>query len=75
MELWVRSQAKEILTKAEHFDIYNGSIDDEEEVWCVEESGTDLGEYKSKKRALEILNEIQLVLLSDNQKVYQMPEE
>ena len=60
MEIWIRSQDKEILTLAEHLDIYNAGV--EEQCWAIEESGTDLGTYKTKERALEVLDEIQNIL-------------
>lgn len=58
MELWIRSQDKETLKLAEMLDIYDLS-DDEGQCWAIEESGTTIGYYKSKKRALEVLDEIQ----------------
>jgi len=87
MELWIRSQDKDILTLAEHLDIYNASV--EEQCWIIEESGTDLGTYTTKERALEVLDEIQKFLkpkiiyncngtinqLYDYTKVYEMPQE
>lgn len=57
MELWIRSQDREILIEAHLLDIYNASV--EEECYVIEESGTDLGSYKTKERALEVLDEIQ----------------
>lgn len=57
MDLWIRSQNKEILILAEHLDIYDASVEDEE-LFVIEESGTDLGSYKTKERALEVLDEI-----------------
>ena len=57
MELWIRSQDKETLIKIEHLDIYN-SWDN----WIIEECGVDLGHYKTKERALEVLDEIQDIL-------------
>lgn len=58
MELWIRSQDKETLRLAEMLDIYDLS-DDEGQCWVIEECGTDMGYYKSKERALEVLDEIQ----------------
>ncbi len=55
MELWIRSQDKEVLILASHLDIY--PVD--KNVYAIEESGVDLGNYKSKERALEVLDEIQ----------------
>jgi hypothetical protein len=62
MELWIRSQDKEILTAVQHLDIYEASIEGEEECYVIEESGTDLGSYKSYQRALEVLDEIHNIL-------------
>lgn len=58
MELWIRSQDKETLKLAEMLDIYDLS-DSEGQCWAIEECGTTIGYYKSKKRALEVLDEIQ----------------
>lgn len=86
MDLWIRSQNKEILILAEHLDIYDASVEDEE-LFVIEESGTDLGSYKTKERALEVLGEIQSLLIEsvtfcefkiDNKytsRVYEMPKE
>lgn len=76
MNLWIRSQDKEILTKAEHLDIYNASIENETS-FVIEESGTDLGNYKTKERAIEVLDEIQAYLMSDTPRsnVYNMPKD
>lgn len=63
MDLWIRSQDKEILKQAYHIDIYEiGLIESGTQCWCIEESGTTLGKYKSKERALEILDEIENLL-------------
>lgn len=59
MELWIRSQDKEVLILANHLDIYNVCFDGEIKTWNIEESGVDLGEYRTKERVLEILDEIQ----------------
>lgn len=59
MDLWIRSQDKTTLILAQHLDIYDCTLeDDEEQHWWIEESGVDLGEYPSKERALEVLDEI-----------------
>lgn len=60
MNLWIRSQNKEILKLAEYLDIYDDSV--EEQCWVIEESGTDLGKYKSKERAIEVIDEIENIL-------------
>ena len=61
MELWIRSQDKETLKLAEMLDIYDLS-DNEGQCWAIEECETTIGYYKSKKRALEVLDEIQNIL-------------
>lgn len=58
MELWVRSQDKERLTKVTDLRIYYAS---EESVWVIEDCD-DLGYYKTQKRAFEVLDEIQNIL-------------
>ena len=56
MELWIRSQDKECLTKINRLDIdyTNGA-------YYIKEGGfqTSLAEYNTEERALEVLNEIQ----------------
>lgn len=61
MELWIRSQDKETLILANHLDIY--CVDEEENIYAIEECGNDLGNYISKERALEVLDEIQNILM------------
>lgn len=88
MELWIRSQDKETLKLAEMLDIYDLS-DNEGQCWAIEECGTTIGYYKSKKRALEVLDEIEDLIMgktlekhinkfdtynSEKIKVYEMPE-
>lgn len=53
MELWIRSQDKECLMKVDRIDISDNNIimANGFEIW--------LGAYKSKERALEVLEEIQ----------------
>lgn len=74
MELWVRSQDKISLTKINSIGIeYDKKLVGYGNV-CVK-----LGEYKTKERALEVLDEIQKYILlpnTDNSAyVYQMPED
>ena len=69
MDLWIRSQDKEVLTKCNNLCymsrkdvLYYLSVDDltddmEHFVWSPD--GAILGVYKSKERALEVLDEIQ----------------
>ena len=78
MELWIRSQDKMLLRKPEQLGIYEGK-----EVWFIGESLLiDYGKYKTKERALEVLDEIQKILcppdvinISGVTYVYEMPEE
>ena len=55
MNLWIRSQDKERLTEVNDLRIYYGK---EEDLWAIEDCD-DLGYYKTKERALEVLDEIQ----------------
>ena len=58
MELWVRSQDKTALVKAGVIYIYN-----KKEIVCSSDySITELGKYKTQKRALEVLDEIQNII-------------
>lgn len=86
MELWVRSQDKMLLRKPEQLIIYEGN-----EVWFIGESLLiDYGTYKTKERALEVLDEIQEAQLgkyhyrcpsdvkvsnNENTIVFEMPQE
>lgn len=90
MELWIRSQDKRILQKVDN--IYLNANYDNRRI-CTNDSRdyeSDLGEYKTKERALEVLDEIQEaklgnfhykcpsnVKVSNNEDtiVYQMPAE
>ena len=62
MDLWIRSQDKENLQKAGHLGVYNEKI----YVNGYEENGYCIGTYKTKERALEVLNEIQNILNTYN---------
>jgi len=60
MELWVRSQDKETLMKVNRIDVENNNvICYDNDYHCNE---TYMGLYKSKQRALEILDEIQNII-------------
>ena len=89
MELWIRSQDRETLMKVNRIDIQNKSvICYDNDYHCNE---TYMGIYKSKERALEVLDEIENALLNkwannvkyeehyDDEKpsslVYEMPKE
>ena len=78
MELWIRSQDKEVLTKV--IDVYKQA--DTNEIWSYSDSCIKncLGVYKTEERALEVLDEIQrhIVVINDNNDhfyVYEMPED
>ena len=66
MELWIRSQDKEALRKINCSLYLKRDLSDyaEGEVFFIVSSGDKLGEYKSKERALEVLDEIQNKLIS-----------
>ena len=79
MELWIRSQDERILQKVDN--VYLNANYDNRRI-CSNDSRdyeSDLGEYKTKERALEVLDEIQKYILlpnTDNSAyVYEMPEE
>ena len=76
MELWIRSQDKTFLRKVNTIGIVEGR-----DFWSIDENLTvSFGKYKTKERAIEVLDEIQKLLktaeLNDdiNVIVYQMPE-
>lgn len=58
MELWIRSQDKEILTICRDL-----CVGGEKENKIIGDAGVPLGEYESKERALEVLDEIQKLLI------------
>ena len=69
MELWIRSQDRERLVEVNKIEIFENTDEDDEEYGiCMLYEYTDsetqylLGTYKDKKRALEILDEIQNLL-------------
>ena len=74
MDLWIRSQDKEVLTRV--VDIWKDA--DKNEIWSKSSFATKncLGIYETKERALEVLNEIQTILETRAvpQMVYEMPE-
>ena len=73
MELWIRSQYGSLLEKAEAIKIsnYDGTIGIVINNDCV------FGKYKTKERALEVLDEIQAYLMSNTPQsnVYNMPKD
>ena len=55
MELWIRSQDRTILRKVDTIGIVEGR-----DFWSIDENLTvSFGKYKTKERALEVLDEIQ----------------
>lgn len=60
MELWVRSQDKRILQKVDN--IFLDADYGNKRISTYDEHNTELGAYKTKERALEILDEIQNIL-------------
>ena len=63
MELWIRSQDKELLVKAKGFELQYTRYDEGCQIFAVWQNNYQcVGKYKSKKRALEILDEIQNLL-------------
>ena len=59
MNLWIRNQDKSALVNVDEIRLSRGET-------CIgnNKSGT-LGEYKSKERALEVLDEIQNLIIGD----------
>ena len=64
MELWVRSQDKEILVKVNNLSLVFSNKDEDCEIINSFEDHQcwELGTYKTKERALEVLDEIQDIL-------------
>ena len=60
MELWIRSQDRKKLCNAKSFELDN----DETGIFCnnYEDGYIFAGKYKTKERALEVLDEIQRIL-------------
>lgn len=58
MELWIRSQDKTFLRKVNTIGIVEGR-----DFWGIEDNfRVSLGKYKTKERALEVLDEIQNII-------------
>ena len=65
MELWIRSQDKKRLVKAEHIYYCEDEFTNNELKHYICITGAyDLGVYKSKERALEVLDEIHQRLIN-----------
>ena len=84
MELWIRSQDKTQLIKVNNVYLDNEFVD----IFYICENGISLGKYKTKERALEILDEIQELDIEHNPNIktngygysvfriiYEMPKE
>ena len=54
MDLWIRSQDRKVLRKANHL-----KIEKQGDKYCITEMATIYGKYDSEERAIEILNKIQ----------------
>ena len=66
MELWVRSQDKEVLVKAERVYYWRHNLTDPDNVVHKITTGKEtLGNYETRERCLEILDEIQKILTAD----------
>ena len=76
MNLWIRSQDRTFLRKVNTIGIVEGR-----DFWSIDENLTiSFGKYKTKERALEVLDEIQDLLQNayvggSNRIVYQMPKD
>lgn len=75
MELWIRSQDRTFLRKVNTIGIVEGR-----DFWSIDENLTvSFGKYKTKERAIEILDEIEIEIQNyvgtKNEIVYEMPEE
>ena len=54
MDLWIRSQNKEIFRKSNYL-----KLEKHDDEWAIVEQATLYGKYKTKERALEVLDDIQ----------------
>jgi hypothetical protein len=86
MDIWIRSQDKTLLTKANSLWLSDNTIWFEVPFYentkkiglCVVGHNHKIATYKTKERALEVLDEIQTYLETVNdvsQMVYEMPKE
>ena len=90
MELWIRSQNKEVLAKVKELYVVNGvKCDNLEDGYDIENADFRFGRYKTKERTLEVLDEIQTKIaklsyqehfigkdfIGIESKVYEMPKE
>lgn len=80
MNLWVRSQYKEMLFKVNNNLIIRHNDNVENGMYFIECDSCKIAMYKTKERAIEILDEIQDLLQNtyvgaSNRIVYLMPKE
>lgn len=61
MELWIRSQDKEKLCKIHDLCVHENQNENNETNYVIQDIYT-MGTYKTKERALEVLDEIQKLL-------------
>lgn len=89
MNLWIRSQDKRILQKVDN--IFLDANYEDKRISTYDGDNIELGTYKTKERAIEVLDEIQdeligsdfmpmtkdeeVVLTCGSAKIYEMPEE
>ena len=77
MKLWIRSQDRRILQKVDNI-FLNANYENKRICSFVDDYEVELATYKTKARALEVLDEIQKYMLLPNPDgsayVYQMPE-
>ncbi|MBN2919555.1 MAG: hypothetical protein JTJ28_08055 [Lactobacillus sp.] len=57
--MWIRSQDRKILTE-----IHNLDIDDINQIW---DGSSLLGKYSSEEKALKVLDEIQICIMTEHQ--------
>ena len=72
--LWIRSQNQTELIKLRELHIAQHDNCHMITDYPKGYGGTNLGKYKTKKRALEVLDEIAMYLVNSNIIVYDMPE-
>ncbi len=76
MELWIRSQDKRILQKVGS--IFLDANYENKRISAYDENYIELGTYKTKERAIEILDEMQQYIslpnIDNSAYIYQMPE-
>ena len=71
MDLWIKSQDRKVLRKANHL-----KIEKQGDKYCITEMATIYGKYDSEERAIEILEEISYnCLCREYDMQYIMPEE